>query len=346
MASQIIKRTLPPSVFTFLKSKKNIVDSYRNLILAYKYDLNRYFKHSASKGFNSETKLIGKIIKDYHVVEKGLTMPEPRMGFGKLLVMSLINDCITFILKHGNEEEQLVHAIGVVFEYEEFHHRYKYKLDDDILSRIKDLRAKAGKLNNCEQRVLNKDEYFSRSGNSFLEFSESRSSVRNYTTEEIPLELMHKVINLARNTPSACNRQTARVQLYTDKDEINRILEAQGGNRGFGHLANKLIVITAELGVFSRPLERNQAFIDGGMYAMNLLYALHYYKIGACILNCSTSPEKDLRLRSLCYDTKDSEVFIAMISCGIPPSEFSVPASRRYAIDQISNIITPSSFTK
>jgi hypothetical protein len=52
-------------------------------------------------------------------------------------------------------------------------------------------------------------------------------------------------------------------------------------------------VITAELGVFMNLDERNQAYTDGGMYAMNLLLALHHHQIAACPLNCSHSAAKD-----------------------------------------------------
>ena len=106
------------------------------------------------------------------------------------------------------------------------------------------------------------------------------------------------------------------IYVFVNKKQIVKILEIQGGNRGFGHLTNKLIIIAAELGGFSGLSERNQAFVDGGIYAMNTLYALHYNQVAACIMNCSTSPEKDKQLRSLCK-IKESEVFIAMVACGI-----------------------------
>ena len=57
--------------------------------------------------------------------------------------------------------------------------------------------------------------------------------------------------------------------MYTNKNQIAKILEVQGGNRGFGHLANRLIIITSEVGVFTGVAERNQVYIDGGMYARN-----------------------------------------------------------------------------
>ena len=92
------------------------------------------------------------------------------------------------------------------------------------------------------------------------------------------------------------------------------------------------------MGLFGGIAERYQVYIDGGMYAMNLLYALHYNQIAACILNCSHTPEKDELLRNIC-GIKDSENFIAMIACGIPPERFKIAISRRYERSDTNNII-------
>ncbi len=119
---------------------------------------------------------------------------------------------------------------------------------------------------------------------------------------------------------------------------MNDILQKQGGNRGFGQLANKQIIIVSEVGVFGSDGKRNSAFINGGMFGMNLLYALHYEKIAACILNCSNWPKKDLELRKLCK-IKESEEFIAMLTCGNSPENFRLALSKRYNIKEISKVI-------
>jgi hypothetical protein len=69
---------------------------------------------------------------------------------------------------------------------------------------------------------------------------------------------------------------------------------------------------------------------------MNVLYSLHFFKIGACILNCSTTPQKDVLLQNLCKTDK-SEVFIAMVACGIPPKNFKSASSPRYELEKIAN---------
>jgi len=306
---------------------------------SYLYDLKRYYKYSNTvQGNASRVKLIGKIIMYYHSVEKGLTMPEFRAGFGEPNLLVLISECKTFILNYGKNDVQLQHAVMVIKEYKAVHDRLNFKLSDKLDTAIKELADLAEDLQPSIQKVITRDEYFKSTNASFEDFSHSRLSVRHYNEDEVSLEALQKAVDLSRNTPSACNRQTSHVYVYTDKEKIAAILKAQGGNRGFGHLANKLIIITAELGVYAGPAERNQAFIDGGMYAMNVLYALHYYKIAGCILNCSTSPEKDMRIRDL-SGIAESESLIAMVSCGNVPDTFKVPLSKRYAVESVLTVI-------
>ena len=334
LIKETIKKVLPESIFYFLKKLKY----KRGLSKEYKYDFNRYLKYADSFLSFSEQTSLGSIIRNYHVVEKGLTMPEPRLGFGKELLLRLINECLIYITHYGDSNEQLKHAVHVIAEYEQFHHNRNFQLDDIVIEKINALRAIVTDFSPSNQRKISKETFFSEKNSSFPEFARSRSSVRNYALEDLPVERVLDAIELARTTPSACNRQCWRTYIFEEKELISKILLEQGGNRGFGHLANKLIVITAEVGVFTGPRERNEVYIDGGMYAMNLLYCMHYYEIVGCILNCSNDIQKDLRLRNLCK-IKDSEVFIAMISCGLPADKFSVAISPRYTLGNTNQII-------
>ena len=148
----------------------------------------------------------------------------------------------------------------------------------------------------------------------------------------MPIERIRSAVHLALNTPSACNRQHCRVYCITQQDTINKALEIQKGSRGFGHLANKLLVVTSNLEDVLWIGERNDAFINGGLFLMNLCYALHYEKIAHCILNWSRTPEEDMALRTL-IPLMDSETVSALLTCGEVPDEFEIASSPRKNID-------------
>ncbi|TXH20807.1 MAG: nitroreductase family protein [Chitinophagaceae bacterium] len=337
MLKKIIKTALPKSIYEPIKVQWQYFKFRKGLILSYRYDYNRYLVNSDTPKQKSKTNLLSLIIRQYHVIEKGLTMPETKLGFGKGILADLILNSIEYIKCYDKSDIQIKQALSVIKEYTEFHINKRFQLDTELLNQIayvEDLFYDDNKAENinCYQKILTKESYFSKVNSSFSEFAKSRLSIRNYTDEDISIENMTNALKLAQTTPSACNRQTWRTYLISNKKDINDILTVQGGNRGFGHLANKLIVVTADTSFFCGSSERNQVFVDGGIYAMNLLYSLHFFKIAACILNCSNTIEKDRKLRELCK-IKESEVFIAMISCGIPPENFKAAASPRYNLE-------------
>lgn len=330
----VIKKIFPIGLIAFCNRKY----VNRKIKIAYSYDLKRYIKHSRTNGDDTSEKLAGEIITLYHVIEKGLTMPEPRMGFGQERIIQLCEACQTFINQYGLENNQVVHAIQVILEYEEYHIKRNHQLNSAIIGSIHRIKSRTRGLSPSHQQETTRQNYFQKRLDQFDLFSNSRSSIRNFGSENVSTEKLLNVLELIRNTPSACNRQSWRTYVFSDKKQILELLEIQGGNRGFGHLTNKLIIITGELGVFNGIAERNQVFIDGGMYAMNLLYSLHFHEIGACILNCSHVPQKDIELRKVSR-INESEVLIAMIACGIPPDSFMIAKSERYGLDKINTMV-------
>jgi NADH-quinone oxidoreductase subunit A len=75
------------------------------------------------------------------------------------------------------------------------------------------------------------------------------------------------------------------------------VLARQSGNRGFGHTASHVLVISADLRAFVFAHERNQCWVDGGLFSMSLVYAFHALGLGTCCLNWSVAREDDRRLR-------------------------------------------------
>lgn len=115
-----------------------------------------------------------------------------------------------------------------------------------------------------------------------------------------------------------------------------KLLELQGGNRGFGHLADKVLVVTSSLEGIATPGERNDIFVNGGMFLMNLCYSLHYHKIAHCILTWAQPLAKDAAAREIIGPTlKKEETIIALLSCGEAPGEFDVADSPRKSLDEV-----------
>lgn len=322
-----IRKKLPNKVlyWYYLRSAKKAVAS----------DLKR---RVYDKVYNDskEEKVKRNLTLEYHIVEKGLTMPEPRPGFGKAVVISLGNTIFKYAeLNLPQEDLEFRQSVSVLKEYNDFHKRIGFELEPKVVEILNRVEERFASVEGIKQIKTTKDEYFKSINAPFDVFCNSRYSVRNYTTEKIPMDVLYKCIELAQKSPSFCNRQPSRVYVVKSPEKKDGILSIQNGNRGFGHLAETLLVITSVISTTKDIHERNENHLNGGMFSMTLLNALHQNKIAACSLNWSVTDDKDAKLRAL-LDIPENEVALLVISCGYVPDEFSIASSPRKSAREIT----------
>lgn len=286
---------------------------------------------------NSEVKMLSDIAMKCHIIEKGLTMPDMKLGFGIARVVQIIQQCNNYITSHNSVNCQLLHAVGVLKEYLSVHQRAGFQFKNGFEEKINELVGKVNCIETC-QLITSQTDYFANKLSSFDLFSASRHSLRHFSNEDINITTLIDAVKLAQNAPSSCNRQQARAYIVDKKEAIEQVLKCQNGHRGFGYLSNKLIVVTASVEEYNGILERNSAYIDGGLFMMNLLYALHFFEIGACTLNANFSSQKEKVMRNSLGVPK-SEVFLAVIALGKAPKQFKVALSKRNNVEQILKVI-------
>ncbi|MBP1617633.1 MAG: hypothetical protein H6Q14_1460 [Bacteroidetes bacterium] len=325
-----------------IKITPRSIKNLRAIMLAYKvytYDILRYVKYSNSYNrLDNDKKVRGLLTMTYHIIEKGLTMPETRYGFGKEVVLKLCGLCRKYI-KEGYDAEclEFVHSVRILNEYLEFHKNNGFDVDVQITKEIEHL-VKISGVKGCSQQPQMTREEFNKGGKSvFNEFCMSRVTVRNYIDKEISDDILNDCLSMALKSPSACNRQPSMVYFLKDEGIKKQFLSFQNGNRGFGHLADVIVVFTSDLSIFSSIGERNEAYLNSGMFAMTFIYALHYHGIGSCALNLSVDNEKDKQIRNL-LNIPDNEVITMSLSCGYVPDEFMYAQSPRMDIDNFKTI--------
>lgn len=91
--SRIVKRYSPNFLLNIFK--------YISLIVNYMYDLNRYFKYSDSPRKKSTiSHLKSRMTENYHALEKGLSLKDVRLGFGRERIDELIDIMNLYIEKN------------------------------------------------------------------------------------------------------------------------------------------------------------------------------------------------------------------------------------------------------
>ena len=249
----------------------------------------------------------------YHIIEKGLSMPNRRLGFGQEKMIFLIEKCSIYYKEFGLDS-QLTYALSIIKEYDELHKKENYQLENNLQIKIDSILSDHPEINTAKQKIFTKQQYFSKCCAPFDDFSSSRHSMRHFCGQ-ISVKKIEKSIELAKNAPSACNKQPVRIYLVSNQEIKSKILDLQQGNRGFGHNIDKVLIVTTQFSGCTRYSERYMPFIDAGIFSMNLLYSLHFYEIGAIPLVWLNSKKRDNALRRL-VGISPHEVPTIMIGIG------------------------------
>ncbi len=294
----------------------------------YWYDLKRFMVYSSTlQFFNLEQQKLSWIDADAHKLEKGLALSAPRPGFGVGVVARLIRQ-INEYRNTYSDNRSLQNAVRVLGVYKEFNHSnsvFREKMDAEIEQlQASSVTSQGAGGYEMEQR----NEWLEKANIDFMTFVKSRRSVREFSDETVDPSLLRQAVEMAIYTPTVCNRQAARAHVYTDPQECRDVLSCQKGNGGFGDQIKAVLMVTVDRRTFFTAGERNQCWIDGGLFSMSLLYSLHSLGLGACSLNWSAVKEQDQRVREV-TKIHEGEAVIMMIGVGHLKDEFKVAMSPR-----------------
>ncbi|MBQ6470547.1 MAG: nitroreductase family protein [Victivallales bacterium] len=295
---------------------------------AFRYDQRQFLENAGALHLDRREAAVAEIVMGYHVLEKGLTMPRRRLGFGKGAILHLIGLVRQYERRFGQGDPQVVYAVGVLRAYRELHREWP-----EPMPRLDDFLAEHPQIQAVSEPHVTREEFFSARERPFPVFAASRHVVRHFAGA-VPRDLLESALTLALTAPSACNRQHARIHVIDNKELMEKLLALQGGTRGFGQDADKAIVVTADLSSVRWSWERHDIYTNGGIFVMNLCYALHYYGIAHCILHWSVPPEADIAAREL-LEIPSNEAIVQVLACGMPPEEFDVAGSPRRSLPEV-----------
>lgn len=326
---KILKKYIPHQIIILYRCFKAVC----KLLPEHFYWLKRCVWHSSLIG-NERSVLADLMIKS-HVLEKGITMPDRRLGFGYDSVRRIIVRCTDAITLYSENHIEIQSTLKDLEQYLQMHEENSFTLPADIESGIREL-LKFKHTDTVSCFVSTPKELFKETSD-FLEFAHSRHSVRWYSNKNVEKEVLIKAIELAQTAPSACNRQSTKVYVIESSEKKEQVLKLQNGNRGFGHLANKILLITSDMKCWSYK-HQSMALIDGGIFVQNLLYALHYYRICACTLNAGMTIKERKKLQEI-VGFSSSEIPIVFITIGKTPDHFMIAGSQRLKVEDIYKFV-------
>lgn len=334
----VIKRLLGKQISKSIgKLIRNTFDIYI-LIFNYYNDLKLFYNHSMVFKQNTFNKLESRIILHYHSIEKGFLHKDFKYRFGQTRVLALVELLKSEEVVKNHKKSQISAAYLSMCKYYEKHEANNVSISDyysyDDYCYFKSLSS----LNDEIIKRNTKTIFFDKNQSAFFDFSKSRMSTRSFTDEKIPIETIYEVIDLAKTAPSVCNRQPWKVYFTQNKEEVDNILEIQQGLKGYSEEISQLLILVTDRNYFYSIGERNQMYIDGGIFLMNLLYSLHYFKIAACPAHWGFTYIQDKKIQKL-INLNKSEKVICLIPIGIPKEEFNTTLSLRRKNEEILKVL-------
>lgn len=309
--------------------------------------IKEYRRYSRSGWGNPSNKLSGNVdgqLSVYsHALEKGLSHPHPRVPFGEYALGGILA-----ALKNpeqGPDDSRALVACAVAREVIDVHDAQGIELERQassleriietgkLSSPVEDVRPLVGARRSVGEIVP------SDLGEAFDQVTATRHSIRTFQSLAVPVDEIRQAISLAIRAPSSCNRQPWKVYLVENREIIRTLLELQGGLRGWGEPAC-LLTITSDSALYGNPYERHVPFVDGGLFAMTLVYALHTRGLANCMLNAAQPDHVASSVRRI-LGASFSEVIVCFIAVGYAKDDTVFPKSPRIPVESVLKVVSP-----
>lgn len=274
------------------------------------------------------------LLRETHTIEKGLSLREPRRGFGQQKVKDLLRHLTDYQQRYGQQHPDFLrYPLAAIRSWIDYTQAKGVEIDA-LIGAFEALANQSGitEVNGLAGvREVSRQEIQTAAAGNLASVLQSRHSVRYFLPEKVSHEVINQALQLAQLTPSACNRQGWKTHIY-EGEACHQLLKWQGGSRGFEEDIHQAIVVTANQKAFLY-YEMHQAYVDGGLYAMNLINALHSLGLGTIPLSCGFKQRKLRKLRRQ-FDIPDEELPIVIIGFGTLPEHFKVAVSERKPLSQ------------
>lgn len=277
---------------------------------------------------NSNSFYASELIRYTHSMEKGLSIENPKLGFGHkkqesmLYLLDKLKDCND---KLCIEARQM--AIDSLNRYLEYHKVRGFS--DEMIRRIESAMTKEKhtlEVSYGGTVEINKED-LKADIPEIEKFFNTRHSIRDFAEDDVVDEELMRALTLAQRAPSACNRQGYRVHIL-GKEKSKKYAKSLSGIGGFAENVNRFVMITGKLSAY-RVDEINQYIVSASMYASYLTLTLHLYGMGSCLVQRPLIWDKNWDELRISLGIPEDEQLICLLSVGKLKDKMQVPESHR-----------------
>ncbi len=166
----------------------------------------------------------------------------------------------------------------------------------------------------------------------FIELAKSRYSVRSFSTRQIEKEKLNKILQAAKISPTAANKQPQKIYVLQSEQALQQISTVCKCIFG---APTVLLITSDEMEAWKNPFSNNYntSDIDGSIVCTHLMLQAWELGIGSCWVGYF-----DLEQVKKVMGLPDNEKLVAILPIGYP-SEKSKPAPMHYSRKELNQIV-------
>jgi len=161
-----------------------------------------------------------------------------------------------------------------------------------------------------------------------------RTSTRWFQDQAVPHEKIDEAIEIAMQSPSACNRQSYEYRLYDDQELVDEISSLAIWVSGYSDNIPCLAVIIGKQRAYFNDRDKHVIYIDASLSAMAFQFALETQGLASCCINWPAIAENERKMEGL-LDLDPDESVVMLMAIGYPDSDGMIPYSEKKPVESI-----------
>ncbi len=273
---------------------------------------------------------ISNFRRSIHRIEKGLISKDLKNIFAEDYIYKTVLQYYENNKYNIIDKKTLIWGESILDEYFDVcEHNDIIKKSYCIYNKAKNKSRKTHKLTPYKehQRPKNTINY-----DEFLNLALRRRSARFFKDIKVEKEFILQAMEIARFSPSACNRQSFKFLFYNDKEIVGRISNIPGGISGY-KIPGLIVIVGRNRGYFDER-DMNAPVIDSSLTAMTFLFALEILGLSSVCINWPCNLEIDQKIRKI-INLELDEFIVMLIGVGWPDSEGMIPYSAKKTSDDL-----------
>lgn len=272
--------------------------------------------------------------RSIHRIEKGLISRPMRKSFAADYIEGTLETYLNLCNAETEDEGELQWARDVLARYFESTH---HSTDDRIVRARKHWQA----ADDCPSVVsddLSPFPYHAITSESAFEelsrVSMNRRSVRWFKPDTVPREVIERAVEVGLTAPSACNRQSYRLELIQQGDLLDEVAAIPMGTAGFAQQIPLLGVLIGQHRGYEHHRDRHAIYVDGGLFSTGFILALESQGVSSCCINWPEIPSLNKRMSATLGLQRDERV-VMLIAIGYGIDGQEVPRSHKRNIGAV-----------